>query len=84
MKRSVSKFMSLSDSYRKIAPYLNVGYVWAASVILFTFIGIKLDDLWETKPWFTLIGVLFGVGGGFYHFLKTVLKANKQENRLKF
>lgn len=78
-QRTYRKFSGLSDSYRKIAPYLNVGYVWAASVILFTFIGTKMDAHWQTKPWFTVAGALFGVIGGFYHFLKTVLKVGKTE-----
>jgi F0F1-type ATP synthase assembly protein I len=82
VKPPVDKFIGISGSYRKIAPYLNVGYVWAASVIIFTIIGIKLDKILNTEPWLTLAGALMGVGGGFYHFLKTVLRENNKKNNI--
>lgn len=71
---------SLSEAYRKLAPYLNIGIVWMASVLLFTWIGITLDKKWETKPWLTLLGAILGIVTGFYHFIKTVLRDDNQSN----
>ncbi len=67
---------NLAQVYRKIAPYLNIGYIWAASVIGFTLLGMYLDQKWNTKPWLTLVGAIVGIIGGFYHFIKTVLQEN--------
>ena len=82
VKSSIDNFSGVTGSYRKLAPYLNVGYVWAASVIIFTIIGIKLDKTFNAKPWLTLVGALIGISGGFYHFLKTVLKENNREKKI--
>ena len=70
---------NLAETYRKMAPYLNLGYVWAASVILFTLLGHYLDRYWSTKPWLTLVGALLGIVAGFYNFIKTVLQKEKKE-----
>ena len=67
---------NIAEVYRKLAPYLNVGVVWMASVLLFTWIGLTLDKKWETKPWLTLVGAILGILTGFYHFIKTVLSEN--------
>lgn len=72
---------SLAEGYRKLAPYMNIGLVWAVAVILFTFIGLKLDEKWNSRPWFTLIGAIFGITAGFYHFIKTVLSQEKKDHQ---
>jgi F0F1-type ATP synthase assembly protein I len=64
---------SFAQAYRKFGPYLNIGMVWALSVLFFTWIGIKLDEYWEIKPWLTTAGAVFGIITGFYHFIKTVM-----------
>jgi F0F1-type ATP synthase assembly protein I len=70
---------NIVEVYRKLAPYLNVGVVWMASVLLFTWIGLTLDKKWETKPWLTLVGAILGIVTGFYHFIKTVLSENSSD-----
>jgi len=40
--------------------------------------GIKLDDLLNTKPWFTVILSLLGVAAGLYSVLKDFIKPNKK------
>lgn len=67
----------LGEAYRRLAPYLNIGYVWAASVIAFTLLGIYLDKRFSTKPWLTLVGALLGIVTGFYNFIKTVTRQEK-------
>ncbi len=74
---------SLSDAYRKMAPYLNIGYVMTASVVLFTFLGYYLDKHWETRPWLTVAGATVGVVVGFYQFFKIVLGLEKRKENGK-
>ena len=62
--KTSQSFENLAETYRKMAPYLNLGYVWAASVILFTLLGYYLDRHWATKPWLTLTGALLGIVAG--------------------
>lgn len=71
----------LADAYRSLAPYLNIGYIFALSVALFTFAGYFLDKKWETSPWLTVVGAVIGITAGFYNFFKTVLGAEKNQDR---
>jgi hypothetical protein len=72
---------SLAEGYRKLAPYMNIGLVWAIAVIFFTYIGLKLDEKWNSGPWLTLTGAIFGIITGFYHFIKTVLSQEKKNHQ---
>jgi F0F1-type ATP synthase assembly protein I len=73
-----STLSSLSDAYRKLAPYLNIGYFFAVSVTLFTLLGYYLDKKWQTDPWLTLCGAILGIGMGFYNFFRTVLSIDQK------
>ncbi len=77
-RKSKKTLENLSESYRKLAPYLNIGTFWAASVLIFTWLGWYLDRKWNTHPWFTIIGAFIGIGAGFYNFFKVVLKENEK------
>ncbi len=72
---------ALAEAYRKLAPYLNIGYVFAASIALLTWLGYWLDKKWGTSPWWILIGALLGVATGFYHFFKTVFGLQKRDTK---
>ncbi len=76
---SPTGFNSLAEAYRKLAPYLNIGYVMAASIALLTWLGYLLDKKWDTFPWFTIIGAVLGITVGFYNFFKTVFLLNKKD-----
>jgi len=74
---------SLPEAYRRAGPYLNIGFVLAGSVLLFTWLGITLDHRWSTQPWLTVVGAFFGIFTGFYHFFKTIMsEQKKQQNQL--
>jgi len=79
--RRLRDLESLAEVYRRYAPYFNIGYTWAASVGLLTFVGYLLDKKWHTKPWLTLVGAILGVAVGFYNFFKTVFWLDKQRSR---
>jgi F0F1-type ATP synthase assembly protein I len=78
-QKSTKTLENLAETYQKVGPYLNVGIVWAVSVIFFTWLGWFLDKKWGIQPWLTLGGAIIGIAAGFYHFLKTVL-VNKELN----
>jgi F0F1-type ATP synthase assembly protein I len=71
---------SLAEAYQSLAPYLNIGYIFAASVAIFTFAGYFLDNKWETSPWLTVVGAVLGITAGFYNFFKTVLGPEKNKD----
>jgi len=75
-----STLSSLSAAYRNMAPYLNIGYFFAASVTLFTLLGYYLDTKWQTSPWVTLGCAILGIGMGFFNFLRTVSSIDKKES----
>jgi F0F1-type ATP synthase assembly protein I len=40
-------------------------------------LGLWLDARWDTRPWLALLGVLLGIGAGFYNFFRVVLGTTK-------
>jgi F0F1-type ATP synthase assembly protein I len=65
----------LAEGYRKAAPYMAASTTLVASVGLFTWAGIWLDRKVGTKvPWFTILGAVVGMTGGFISFFRTVLR----------
>ena len=69
---------SLASGYQKAAPYMAASTTLVASVGLFTWAGIWLDRKVGTKvPWFTLLGAVVGMTGGFISFFRTVLGKKK-------
>ena len=70
------------ESLRKVGPYLYVGGTLAVCVTMGALGGHWLDVKLDTEPWLLLIGSLFGIFAGFYHFFKVVLqwgRENKHE-----
>lgn len=70
---------SLSEAYRKLAPYLNIGYFFGISVSGLTLLGYYLDRKWQTDPWLTLVGAVLGIGMGFYNLIKTVFALDNKD-----
>lgn len=69
---------SLAEGYRKASPYMAASTALVASVGLFTWVGIWLDRKVGTRvPWFTLLGAVLGMTGGFISFFRTVLGKRK-------
>lgn len=63
---------SFSETLRKLGPYLNIGYMFVASVLVLAYLGWLVDRKWSTLPWFTLLGAFLGLGVGFYNFFRVV------------
>ncbi len=69
---------NLATAYQKASPYMAASTALVASVGLFTWVGIWIDRKVGTQvPWFTILGAVLGMTGGFISFFKTVLGKRK-------
>lgn len=69
---------SYASAYQKAAPYMAASTTLVAAVGLFTWAGIWLDRKVGTQvPWFTILGAVLGMAGGFISFFRTVLGKRK-------
>jgi F0F1-type ATP synthase assembly protein I len=69
---------NLASAYQKASPYMAASTGLVAAVGLFTWAGIWLDRKVGTQvPWFTILGAVLGMTGGFISFFKTVLGKRK-------
>ena len=61
-------------SFQKIvhqaAPAASASYSLIASLLLFIFIGVYIDNHFDLKPFGTISGLLFGLIVGFYQLVK--------------
>ncbi len=66
---------SLGEAYRKAAPYMSAATSLVVSVAGLTLLGYWLDSKMGNRqtPWFTLLGALLGMVGGFVSFFRQVL-----------
>ena len=79
MKLEPDKIKGTSNFYKEIGPYIGLGLQLAVTVTLSVFIGIWLDNQFETKPILTVVFSFFGVFAGIYTFIKSVLKAGNDK-----
>lgn len=69
---------NLAAGYRKASPYIGASTTLVAAVGLFTWAGIWVDRKVGTQvPWFTILGAVLGMTGGFISFFRTVLGKKK-------
>jgi F0F1-type ATP synthase assembly protein I len=57
------------------------GFTLALSILLFLGAGVLLDRWLHTRPIFTLVGVLVGLGAGMYAFIVRVLAESPRRKR---
>lgn len=60
------------------AEYLGHGLTWAASTLLFLWLGTRADVWLGTEPWLSLVGAFVGAGAGFYHLIHHLVVVPKQ------
>jgi F0F1-type ATP synthase assembly protein I len=63
--------------YKELAPYLGMGMQLAATVVIMVFLGMWLDEKFNSGPYLTIAFSVLGVFTGLYHFIKSVLKSDK-------
>ena len=53
--------------------YLGLGLEFAASILLFIFLGRYLDGKYGTEPWFIVSGAVMGFAVAFYGMYRTLI-----------
>ena len=72
---------NLAEGYRKAAPYMGASTTLVAAVGIFTAVGNWVDRKVGTEvPWFTILGAVLGMVGGFISFFKQVLGSSRKRN----
>jgi F0F1-type ATP synthase assembly protein I len=79
MKLDPDKTKGASKYYKEIGPYVGLGIQLATTVTICIFIGVWLDNQFETSPVLTIVLAFFGVFAGMYNFIKSVLKADNDK-----
>lgn len=65
------------NSIKDYAPYIGLGLQLAVTIVAMVFLGIWLDDKFDTKPTLTIVCSFFGVFTALYNFIRTALKSDK-------
>ncbi|HZI94193.1 MAG TPA: AtpZ/AtpI family protein [Patescibacteria group bacterium] len=63
-----------SEILRRAGPYLGLGSMFAASLLIGVGGGYWADGRFGTKPWLTIAGTMLGLVLGFYNFFAVVLR----------
>lgn len=61
------------------AEYAGAGLQFAASLVVFMFLGIWLDKRLNSSPWFVLICVFLGAAAGFYSIYRKLMGSAKRD-----
>jgi len=76
MKHKESSFNRSIDYFQKIirdsGPIAAASYGLIGAVILFILLGYFLDTWLGTAPWLMIVGLLIGLGSGFYEISKVI------------
>jgi ATP synthase protein I len=68
---------SQEQKFRDLGNYLGLGLQLAITVGVMVFVGIWLDNKFNTNPWLTVTCSFVGIFAALYSFIKTVLKSGK-------
>ena len=71
------KQAGIGSPYRNVGAYLTLGIQFVVTILLCVFAGHWADGKFDSSPLLTLIGGLLGIAAGFYHFIRTVLKMDR-------
>lgn len=61
------------------AKYLGLGFQFAASILVFLFLGRWLDRRFGTEPWLLLSGVFVGAAAAFYSIYRQLMADLERE-----
>lgn len=59
--------------------YVDLVLRFGITIIIFVFIGFKLDEFLNIKPVFLIFFTFFGAAGAFYSLYKSLIKYEKKE-----
>ncbi len=78
LKNFLSSPIIKTDS--RYVQYSGLGITLAVVILVFLWIGMKLDDWLGTSPWLMLGMTMLGFFGGFYNFFMTIQKLTKEDD----
>ncbi len=67
-----------------LANYGHIGFTFAAAILIGLFGGIYLDQKvfdGRTAPWFTFIGLAFGIAAGYKSLLEVLWRSKKTDEK---
>jgi F0F1-type ATP synthase assembly protein I len=53
--------------------YIGLGIEMAVAIVVFMYVGYRLDAWLATEPWLFMVGSLLGVTVAFYTFFRRVM-----------
>lgn len=72
MKRETRRY------YRELAYFSSLGFAVAFSIVIGLAVGVFLDQkVFNTTPWFTLIGLIVGIIAGYRNIGLAIKKSRK-------
>ncbi|MGA2679224.1 MAG: AtpZ/AtpI family protein [Sedimentisphaerales bacterium] len=67
---SQQESQSENNKWKTIMKWSGLGVEFAGVIILFCYFGYKLDEKFQTSPWFLLAGFFLGFIGMLYIIIK--------------
>jgi hypothetical protein len=61
--------------------YAGMGVEIALPIVLFMYLGYRMDAWLGSDPWLLSLGALLGVAVGFYGFIRRVLPPKQEKDR---
>jgi len=73
-EKKLAKNISKKSFWDKnpLEKYLNIGYYLIAPIIIFLMLGLWVDKVLKTKPFFVLFFLLLGVLSSFYNLYRLI------------
>jgi F0F1-type ATP synthase assembly protein I len=70
--------MSADKRFPEWVRHSGVGLELAGAVAAFTLVGIWIDRHFGSSPWGLVGGLLLGIVGGLYNFVREALQATRE------
>jgi ATP synthase protein I len=64
-------------AWRELAYFSSIGFSVALSIFIGLFLGVKLDQWFETSPWCTLVFLVLGIAAAFRNIGLAIKKSRK-------
>lgn len=71
-EQTVERTKESAEENVKLANYFNMGYYVITPIFLGVFLGLFLDNIFKTKPFFILLLLVLGTIASFYNIFKTL------------
>ena len=73
--------MSADKRFPDWVRHSGVGLELAGAVAGFALVGYWIDLHYGTNPWGVVVGVILGIVGGLYNFVREALQATREAQR---